>query len=57
MDEVLNVNSFGLLFQDLTGGTLVPVEGPNSPLFALEVRGVAFSSHDNLDKLQFFLSF
>ncbi|KAK4480337.1 hypothetical protein RD792_013408 [Penstemon davidsonii] len=24
--------------QDLTGGTLVPVEGPNSPLFALEVN-------------------
>ncbi|XP_073316237.1 ATPase GET3B-like [Primulina huaijiensis] len=24
--------------QDLTGGTLVPVEGPNSPLFALEIN-------------------
>ena len=27
--------------QDLTGGMLVPVEGPDSPLFALEVCGEA----------------
>ncbi|KAI7991792.1 ATPase ARSA1 [Camellia lanceoleosa] len=24
--------------KDLTGGTLVPVEGPDSPLFALEIN-------------------
>ncbi|GAB2272963.1 hypothetical protein Dimus_007778, partial [Dionaea muscipula] len=26
----------GAKYQDLTEGTLVPVEGPDSPLFALE---------------------
>ncbi|MBA0837656.1 hypothetical protein Goarm_009796 [Gossypium armourianum] len=28
--------------QDLTGGMLVPVEGPDFPLFALEVRRINF---------------
>lgn len=28
------------IYQDLTGGTIVPVEGPDSPLFALEVCGI-----------------
>ena len=29
-----------VFIQDLTGGTLVPVEGPENPLFALEVCGI-----------------